>query len=330
MNKEKKGVSSYSQASSSFRSSRAQWNAPQATSENPYFNIELNTSREQSEQTPYQIEKKMKGHNQIRFIKCQHESCFDQHTIAHNLQQRSDLLGISLIHKGSKSFLVEDKEFVVKAGHAFIWDHHLRGNFPTTDPVQIYTMIFPKYILESRVPDINTIINIPFDMSHGVAAITAAYMVSMIENSTSIEEHHETKLLDMFLELISLSFSPLHFTSTSKHRRDLLHSIKTYINQNIKNPALNPSMLAEQFSISTRYIHDLFKDEGISISKYITETRLEMCRRDLAHTHSIKKKVIDIAFKWGFNDAAHFSKLFKKKYGIAPSKYQESVQQNHV
>jgi methylphosphotriester-DNA--protein-cysteine methyltransferase len=27
---------------------------------------------------------------------------------------------------------------------------------------------------------------------------------------------------------------------------------------------------------------------------------------------------IEIAFRWGFNDAAHFSRVFKAQYGVSP------------
>jgi len=31
--------------------------------------------------------------------------------------------------------------------------------------------------------------------------------------------------------------------------------------------------------------------------------------------------VSEIAFSWGFNSAAHFTRAFRAKYGMAPSEY---------
>ena len=69
-----------------------------------------------------------------------------------------------------------------------------------------------------------------------------------------------------------------------------------------------------------RYLHLLFSRFGTTVSRWILERRLERCRRELVVTGP-HKNITEVAFKWGFNDAAHFSRVFKKRYGVPPREY---------
>lgn len=70
------------------------------------------------------------------------------------------------------------------------------------------------------------------------------------------------------------------------------------------------------------YLSNIFKKEkGCSLSKYLTQTRLEQAKKYL--TEYPDKTLIEIAESIGYSDVYYFSKNFKKYYGISPSKYQE-------
>jgi AraC family transcriptional regulator, positive regulator of tynA and feaB len=45
--------------------------------------------------------------------------------------------------------------------------------------------------------------------------------------------------------------------------------------------------------------------------------RLARCLEDLQRANG--GSVTDIAFRWGFCDAAHFSRVFKRAFGVTPS-----------
>jgi len=106
-------------------------------------------------------------------------------------------------------------------------------------------------------------------------------------------------------------------------RAGLAHRIKTHIEKNLEDPALGPKTLADQFGISVRYLHLLFAGEDQTVSRWILGRRLERCRHDLmvAGPH---KNITETAFRWGFNDGAHFSRVFKKQYSVSPREYRRS------
>jgi two-component system response regulator YesN len=74
--------------------------------------------------------------------------------------------------------------------------------------------------------------------------------------------------------------------------------------------------LAEYVYMSPNYFSSMFKRiVGKSYSRYITEIRM-MHAKDLLEK---KKQVHETAYKVGYNDVSHFSKIFKKYFGINPS-----------
>jgi AraC-like DNA-binding protein len=56
----------------------------------------------------------------------------------------------------------------------------------------------------------------------------------------------------------------------------------------------------------------------------IWRERLAAARHDFLDPRLSDRSITDIAFSWGFNDAAHFSRSFFKTYGLTPSEFRTS------
>ncbi len=98
----------------------------------------------------------------------------------------------------------------------------------------------------------------------------------------------------------------------------LVDKICEYIDKNYKDSSLNVQILANDFSLHPSYINSVFKKNiGTSILSYINGKRLEYAKKLIEESDiSIK----EIAIKSGFNDAFYFSKKFKAKYDVSPSR----------
>ncbi len=59
--------------------------------------------------------------------------------------------------------------------------------------------------------------------------------------------------------------------------------------------------------------------------RYIRQRRLENCRKDLLDPIQIGARISDIAFRWGFNDLSHFSRVFKQRYDYSPKDYRQKM-----
>jgi two-component system response regulator YesN len=79
--------------------------------------------------------------------------------------------------------------------------------------------------------------------------------------------------------------------------------------------------LSKQFNISLGYISTLIKKEtGKTYTDYVVSKRLNLAK-DLLSDASLS--IQEIVERVGYKDYFHFNKLFKKHYGITPSKYRK-------
>jgi AraC-like DNA-binding protein len=78
--------------------------------------------------------------------------------------------------------------------------------------------------------------------------------------------------------------------------------------------------------MSVGHLHRLFKTEPLSPSQYLWSRRLEACSRELLDPRRAKVSVAEIAFKWGFNDAAHFSRAFRDRFNCSPREWRRQAQ----
>lgn len=91
-----------------------------------------------------------------------------------------------------------------------------------------------------------------------------------------------------------------------------------FINTNVNNE-LNLDDIARQAYMSRSYFSKIFRIiTGYSVKEYVTAYRLYLAAQDLLITD---KKIIDIAFEYGFNSQQTFTKAFVKAYGKPPGNF---------
>ena len=97
-----------------------------------------------------------------------------------------------------------------------------------------------------------------------------------------------------------------------------INRIEEYIRQNI-DQKITLKELSDALGITEIYISRLYKEEaGINLFTFINAIKMERAAQLLgSNTENVK----DIAQMVGFDDSLYFSRVFKKHYGVSPSKY---------
>jgi AraC-like DNA-binding protein len=95
-----------------------------------------------------------------------------------------------------------------------------------------------------------------------------------------------------------------------------LRSVQQWIEAHIKDADLSLEKVAGANGMSLRYLHVLFEACEMSVSEWIWNRRLQLAYDGLARGGG--RSITSIAFDHGFNSSAHFSTMFRRKYGMSP------------
>ncbi len=93
------------------------------------------------------------------------------------------------------------------------------------------------------------------------------------------------------------------------------------INEGFRTPLPLPRV-AQQLSVTPQYLSFAFKlGLGINFSQYLAYTRLQYAAHSMLNT---RESITDICFDCGFENFSHFSRSFKRLFGISPREYRSA------
>ena len=131
-------------------------------------------------------------------------------------------------------------------------------------------------------------------------------------------------LLEMMAMSYAIGFDELPDLSAVIKGRQA--EVIRHIEDRLRDPRLSPASVAEGLRISPRYLRTVFAGTGEKVSAYIIRRRLEECARQIRNPAWAGHTLTEIAFAWGFNSAAHFTRTFHEQFGMAPREYRRVAQ----
>ena len=163
----------------------------------------------------------------------------------------------------------------------------------------------------------------PFPTSKGDLLLAERILTMLFEQDEEIDPLTAEALVQTLLYGVGRTIAriagepPPRETIADKRVSD----ITRYINQHFANPDLNAPMVADACGISLRYLCHILRKSGLSFSQLVWDRRLvtaqDWLREDTMRHHAIS----EIGYLAGFKSSAHFSRMFKARYGIGPRDY---------
>ncbi len=98
-----------------------------------------------------------------------------------------------------------------------------------------------------------------------------------------------------------------------------LRAIKQDIAKNPGRTDLSVAALAARHRCTPRFIQRLFETEGTTLTDYVLAQRLALAHRILTDPRRDGDKISTIAYDCGFGDVSYFNRVFRRRYGMAPS-----------
>jgi|SRR5579862_399347 len=228
---------------------------------------------------------------------------------------------------GVRSYLQNGAEVLLKAGDSTLIDAGSPWSSSCeTDCVRLYLRV-PRWLMQDRLRTRE----IPTARKISGASRTGATLSRLsqflYEEVGRMEDAERLAALDTYFQTLAACVgSDLAIEPSA----DLIHRILHFVDCHIAESTLTPSEVASAMGISLRHLHRIFSSTGGTIGDYVRARRLEQCREDLLNPRLQERSITEIAFGWGFSDAAHFSHSFRKQFGISPrslrARSAESVQ----
>ncbi len=128
-------------------------------------------------------------------------------------------------------------------------------------------------------------------------------------------------LMQMVLLVIREQYEPVEKKKgcafESANRKYIVEQIVSYFEEHYSEK-ISLDQIAENMYLSPFYISKIFKSEtGDTPIRHLIDIRLEKAKELLENGD--EGRIQEVAAAVGYDDAYHFSKLFKKRYGITPS-----------
>lgn len=188
--------------------------------------------------------------------------------------------------------------------------------------VEQFVVIVPREVITSARFDLQLLVAQPFSARIGVGRLACGLVRVAFEEMSELHLQSTDDLADSLVRLFQQALLERSSQEINAPRTVLLcDRIKTYVENNLRDPNLSIGHLARDLNHSKRNLHRVFAPQGLTISGFIWKMRLESSQRALSAPGLSSRSITEIAYDCGFSSSAHFSRMFKQVVGISPREY---------
>jgi AraC-like DNA-binding protein len=250
---------------------------------------------------------------------CQIEA--SQHRIAHSISRvrlsEHPYVKILFQTHGISYFEQNGRHIEVTPGDCLAYDVSCPHTIISPSLTRHEVVIVPKELLRERGFRLTKMYACKLSARTGTGRIAYDFVHAAFDEATKLTPNNAVGVADSLIDLLLL---PLREADTMFERggpEAMYVRAQAFIREHLRDPELCIDQISAELDCTKRYLHMLFSDRGMTVSDYIWRTRLQHCRHELETSSG--KTITDVAFSWGFSSSSHFSRVFRKYFGIVPS-----------
>lgn len=216
------------------------------------------------------------------------------------------------------------REALLKPGHFALYDSTQPYTLTFNERFHQFIVQMPHEVLSRHLVNPEQYTAIPISGESGLGSVLTSFIFSLVREINSAQRV-PAELSENLVNMIAMAFSSSimldQFGDQSAVRDSLKQRILQYIDNNLCDTGLTNQCIADSQGISIRYLHKLFQGEEETLHALILNRRLEKGRQLLQDPNHIGNSIEQIAYSLGFVSPSHFSRSFKKHFGVSPSDY---------
>ncbi len=243
----------------------------------------------------------------------------------HLSSEREEQFLVTVPTRAEVVFAQGGKEVRCRPGGFFLERSHEPYEFSHIELAEMWVIKIDAKALGGRIRAPDRFCSVQFDAKNGAGGlftdmlrlIPARFDAMSAEARSMVGRH----LIDLLV--LSIKSDERTLTSGSSTVREAhLSRIESFARRNLSRADLDPALIASACGISTRYLHELFRDTKQTIGQWIRDLRLDACHAQLRDPANCLT-VTEIAYRFGFSDHAQFSRAFKGHFGMSPKELRD-------
>lgn len=243
----------------------------------------------------------------------------------HFKAERDEHFLVTVPARSEVSFSQCGKDVRCQPGGFILERSHEPYEFSHVEAADLWVMKVEAKAVGGRIRQPDRFCSLQFNAAEGAGGLFAD-MLHLIPNrfeamTAEVRATVGQQLIDLLVLALKADERTLT-TGNSTVREAHLTRIEAFIRKNLGDCDLDPETIARGCGISTRYLHELFRDTNQTVGSWIRDQRLEACREALRDPMN-RQTVAEIAYRFGFGDQAQFSRAFKAQFGLPPKDYRE-------
>ena len=171
----------------------------------------------------------------------------------------------------------------------------------------------------SRYPLLERLMVTPFPVDEPGTRMLSETLLRFGEVASTLSDLQRNAMMNAAIQMLGMA-DPLCEMSAGSDWR--VRRALDYIEFNLSMAGLTAEAVARDQRISRRRLDQLMHDAfGQSIAGHLWSRRLEQASTDLRDPQRATQSIAQIAFANGFEDAAHFTRAFKRRFSLTPRQW---------
>lgn len=246
------------------------------------------------------------------------------HDNKHIKRDQDDCYLVSMQLQGAGSLYQDDRLAIVKPGEMVFYDSTRPFDWDFDSAFRQLVVRIPRESFRYRLPSPQECTARTIYSGQGMGKLVSGYLNSLIEGSDTLDDSAGRFLANGTIDLLAgmlAETTQRKIGSQTNIQAFHLNRAYVYIADNVRRADLSPDEIAQALNISVRYLHRLFLTTESSVGRHILQMRLDGCAAHLIDPRRAGLPISSIAYEWGFDNAAHFSRSFRARFGMSAREY---------